>query len=171
VMTVNTTLSIPGELRTARPDDYYDNAATIDWPEDADGQPLVLYGGILYAASFNTDNDPALRDRFVRFLVEDGWLAHWLTFAGDRFLPPMRKLVEQPFWLDTGDPHRLRGAIQILTRQHLDPADVRDPALRAGDIYDANVWGKAVERVVVDGITPEQAVDEAIARIKEILGE
>ena len=31
VMTPNTTLSIPGAL-AARPDDYYKNAATIDWP-------------------------------------------------------------------------------------------------------------------------------------------
>jgi hypothetical protein len=31
--------------------------------------------------------------------------------------------------------------------------------------------GKAVHRVVVDGIRPEQAVDEAIARIKDILRE
>jgi multiple sugar transport system substrate-binding protein len=33
------------------------------------------------------------------------------------------------------------------------------------------VWAKAVHRVVADGISPEQAVDEAITRIKEILGE
>jgi hypothetical protein len=34
-----------------------------------------------------------------------------------------------------------------------------------------NVWGNAVHRVVTDGISPEQAVDEAIARIKQILSE
>ena len=34
-----------------------------------------------------------------------------------------------------------------------------------------NVWGKAVHRVVAEGISPEQAVDEAIARIKQILSE
>jgi multiple sugar transport system substrate-binding protein len=33
------------------------------------------------------------------------------------------------------------------------------------------VWGKAIHRVVAEGISPEQAVDEAIARIKEILAE
>ena len=32
-----------------------------------------------------------------------------------------------------------------------------------------SVWGKAVHRVVADGISPEQAVDDAIARIKQIL--
>ena len=33
VMTPNTTLSLPGALRTARPGDYDKNAATIDWPK------------------------------------------------------------------------------------------------------------------------------------------
>jgi hypothetical protein len=34
-----------------------------------------------------------------------------------------------------------------------------------------SVWPEAVQRVVTDGIGPEQAVDEAIARIKQILSE
>jgi hypothetical protein len=34
-----------------------------------------------------------------------------------------------------------------------------------------SVWGNAVHRVAADGISPEQAVDEAIARVKQILGE
>ena len=33
------------------------------------------------------------------------------------------------------------------------------------------VWPKAIHRVVAEDISPEQAVDEAIARIKEILKE
>jgi multiple sugar transport system substrate-binding protein len=35
VMTPNQTLSIPNALRTARPDDYYQNVVTIDWPDGA----------------------------------------------------------------------------------------------------------------------------------------
>jgi multiple sugar transport system substrate-binding protein len=33
------------------------------------------------------------------------------------------------------------------------------------------VWAKAIHRIVAEGISPEQAVDEAIARIKQILAE
>jgi multiple sugar transport system substrate-binding protein len=33
------------------------------------------------------------------------------------------------------------------------------------------VWAKPVHRVAAEGISPEQAVDEAIARIKQILSE
>jgi hypothetical protein len=32
-------------------------------------------------------------------------------------------------------------------------------------------WPKAIHRVAAEGISPEQAVDEAIARIKQILSE
>ena len=171
VMTANTTLSIPNALRATRPDDYYTNAVTIDWPKGANGEPLVIVGVIHLAVVFNAGGNPALAADFVRFLAEEGWLAHWLTFAGDRMLPPMRKLVEQPFWLDPSDPHRIRGAVQTLTRPHHNANVLRDHERRSGRIWDENVWGEAVHRVVADGITPEQAVDEAIARIKQILSE
>jgi hypothetical protein len=42
---------------------------------------------------------------------------------------------------------------------------------RHDTIWQEFTWGKAVHRVAADGISPEQAVDEAIARIKEILSE
>jgi multiple sugar transport system substrate-binding protein len=170
-MTVNESLSIPGELRTARPDDYYKNAATIDWPDGANGQPLVLVGAISRAVVFKAGRNPALAVDFVRFLAEEGWLAHWLDFTGDRWFPPMRKLVEQPFWLDPGDPHRMRAAIQILTQPQMINMEVRDHEWQSGPIWSESVWSQAVHRVVADGISPEQAVDEAIARIKQILGE
>jgi hypothetical protein len=48
---------------------------------------------------------------------------------------------------------------------------VWDNEWRSGRIWQENVWGKAVHRVAADGIPPEQAVDEAIVRIKEILAE
>ena len=171
VMTPNPTLSIPGALRATRADDYYQNAATIDWPEGANGQELVIEGLIVRAVVFKAGGNPALAGEFVRFLVQEGWLAHWLTFAGDRFMPPMRKLVEQPFWLDPRDPHRMRAAIQLLSRPHLMNMDVRDNEWRSVAIWGENIWGKAVHRVATDGISPEQAVDEAIARIKQILSQ
>jgi multiple sugar transport system substrate-binding protein len=171
VMTPNMTLAIPAALKRERPDDYDRNAATIDWPDGSDGQPLVLVGAINRAVVFKAGTNPELAGSLVRFLAEEGWLAHWLTFMGDQFMPPMRKLVDQPFWLDASDPHRMRAAIQILTRPHLLSYEVRDNEWRSGRIVDEHVWGNAVHRVVADGIAPEQAVEDAIARIKEILSE
>jgi multiple sugar transport system substrate-binding protein len=171
VMTLNGSLSIPLALKRERPDDYRRNAATIDWPDDANGQPLVIAGFIHRGVVFKAGRSPALAENFVRFLTQEGWLAHWLDFAGDRWFPPMRKLVEQPFWLDPSDPHRMRAAIQIMTQPHLLDMDLRDHEWRSGQIWGEHIWGKAVHRVVTEGISPEQAVDEAIARIKQILKE
>jgi hypothetical protein len=50
-------------------------------------------------------------------------------------------------------------------------AYVRDHEWQSGPIWDENVWGNAVHRVVTEGIGPERAVDDAIARIKQILSE
>ena len=131
----------------------------------------MINGFISRAVVFKAGRSPALAGDFVRFLAEEGWLAHWLTFAGDRYLPPMRKLVEQRFWLDPNDPHRMRAAIQILTRQHQLERGVLGNEWRSGRIWQENVWGKAVHRVAAEGISPEPAVDGAIARIKQILAE
>jgi hypothetical protein len=39
------------------------------------------------------------------------------------------------------------------------------------EVYNERVWAKVIHRMVTEGISPEQAVDEAIARIKQILSE
>ena len=61
VMTANASLSIPAALRTARPDDYYQNAATIDWPQAANGEPLVLEGRVDRAVVFKEGGHGAAR--------------------------------------------------------------------------------------------------------------
>ncbi|MDQ3831639.1 MAG: hypothetical protein M3361_20560, partial [Candidatus Tectomicrobia bacterium] len=40
----------------------------------------------------------------------------YLDFSGERLLPPMSKLLEQPYWLDPSGPHRMAAAMQIKTR-------------------------------------------------------
>jgi multiple sugar transport system substrate-binding protein len=38
-------------------------------------------------------------------------------------------------------------------------------------VWQEFTWAKAIHRVAAEGVSPEQAVDEAIARIKQILAE
>jgi multiple sugar transport system substrate-binding protein len=116
VMTPNMTLSIPNALKATRPDDYYHNAATIAWPRGAYDQPLVIETFSNRAAVFKAGGHVATAKELVRFLVGEGWLAHYLDFAGQRMLPPMPALLNSPFWLDPSDPHRIRSAMQLLTQ-------------------------------------------------------
>jgi multiple sugar transport system substrate-binding protein len=171
VLTTNGTLSIPNALRVNRPEDYYKNAVTFEWPSGAYGQPLAIRTQFAPLMVFKAGGHEAAAKEFVRFLVGEGWLAHWLDFAGDRLLPPFPELLERPFWLDPGDPHRMSSAIQFRTR----PRDY-DYAAASGEwrhrlVLKEHVWPKAIHRIVTEGVSPERAVDEAIARVKQLLSE
>jgi multiple sugar transport system substrate-binding protein len=171
VMTPNETLSIPNALKRERPDDYYENTATIEWPLDPSGEPFPILGIVLPALVFKDGGNVATAKDFVRFLVAEGWLMHYLNFSGERMLPSISKLLDQPFWLDPSDPHRMASAMQVSSRPLAHTYAVASGSWRHVRVDSENVWGKAVQRVAADGISPEQAVDEAIARIKQILAE
>jgi multiple sugar transport system substrate-binding protein len=171
VMTANPTLSIPNALKGERPDDYYHNAVTIEWPLGSNGEPVPIVVDVVSAVVFKGGSNVASAQDFVHFLVAEGWLAHYLDFSAERLLPPMSKLLEQPFWLDPTDPHRMASVMQVTAR----PKGQED-AVVSGDwryirIDQEQVWATAIHRVAVEGVSPEQAVDEAIARIKQILAE
>jgi multiple sugar transport system substrate-binding protein len=171
VMTINNTLSITAAVRRERPVDYASNVATIDWPTDASGATLhlsaVLAGGMVFAGGQHRDT--ALE--FVQFLVRDGWLAHWLTFAGDRYIPVLATLTDQPFWLDPGDPHRMQAVMQITNHPQNYLWWGLPSAQRHHDDAYAKALTTAVQRIVTEGISPERAADEAIARVKQLLSE
>jgi multiple sugar transport system substrate-binding protein len=66
VVTPNPSLSIPAALNRERPDDYQRNAATIDWPVAANGQPLVITGYLNRAVVFKDGGHVATARDFIR---------------------------------------------------------------------------------------------------------
>jgi multiple sugar transport system substrate-binding protein len=86
-------------------------------------------------------------------------------------LPSMPGLLEQAFWLDPGHPHRMAAVMQAASQPSAYSYTAASGELRHDRVFNERIWAKAVQRVVADGITLEQAVDEAIARIKQILSE
>ena len=170
VMTANDTLSIPNAVKREHPDDYYKNLATIEWPLSVHGEPFRIVGFVFPAVVFKTGHVATAKE-FVRFLTGEGWLAHYLDFSGQRLLPPMSKLLDQPFWLDHSDPHLMAAVMQIMTRPTIHNYAMASGNWRHELVEQEYLWQKAVHRVAAEGISPEQAVDEAIARVKQILAE
>jgi multiple sugar transport system substrate-binding protein len=168
VMTLNLTLSIPNALKRERPDDYYENTATIEWPLGPDGEAFPIRGTFQGAVVFKDGRNVEAAKEFVRFLVAEGGLAHYLDFAGERMLPAMPKLLDSPFWLDPSDRHRMAAVMQIASRPmaYCAACDWRNDL-----VWEELTWAKAIHRVAAEGISPEQAVDEAIVRIKEMFSE
>jgi multiple sugar transport system substrate-binding protein len=171
VMTTNLSLSIPNALKGERPDDYYKNVATIEWPFGSSGESFPIRGLVHQAVVFKDGGNVAAAKEFVRFLGAEGWLMHYLNFSGERMLPSIPALLEQPFWLDPSDPHRMAAVMQAESHPLAHDYTSASGDLRHDQISIERVWAKAIHRVVTEDISPEQAVDEAIARIKQILAE
>ena len=159
------------QLKVERPDDYYKNTATIEWPLGPLGKTFPIEVGIHLAAVFKDGGNLATAKEFVRFLVAEGWLMHYLNFSGERMLPSIPALLDQPFWLDPSDRHHMAAVMQAESRPLAHDYTAASGDLGHNQIYNERVWAKAIHRVVTENISPEQAVDEAIARIKEILSE
>ena len=172
-MTPNVSLSIPNALKHERPDDYYKNTATIEWPLGPHGEPFPIVGTVVSAVVFKGGSNVALAKEFVRFLVGRG-LARPLSRLFGRALPAgdveaARAAVlarpERPASDGVGDADELAAAGARVRLRRI------SGNWRHQLVNQEHVWGKAVHRVVAEGISPEQAVDEAIARIKQILAE
>ena len=173
VMTPNVSLSIPNALKHEHSEDYYKNTATIEWPLGPHGEPFPIVGDVVSAVVFKGGSHVAAAKDFVRFLVAEGWLAHYLDFTGGRYLPAISKLLEQPFWLDPSDPHQMASVMQMSSRRLAHEYAYAEISgnWRHQLVNQEQVWAKAVHRVAAENFSPEQAVDEAIARIKQILAE
>ena len=169
VMVPNVSLSIPNTLKSEHPDDYYENVATVEWPLGLGDEPFPIYGEISPGVVFKGASTSA--KEFVRFLVAEGWLMHYLNFSGERFLPTISKLLDQPFWLDPSDPHRMAAVMQLVSRPLAHNYAAASGNWRHQLVDQEKVWSKAIQSVVTEGVSPEQAVDEAITRIKQILSE
>ena len=169
VMTPNLSLTIPGALKRERPGDYSDNVATIQWPLGPRGESFPILSNTFAAVAFKDGPNVEAAKEFVRFLVAEGWLMHYLDFSGERMLPSIPALLDQPFWLDTSDRHHMAAAIQAKTRPLSHQYGPASGDLRHDQVYNERVWAKAIHRIVTEGISPAQAVDEAVARIKQIL--
>jgi hypothetical protein len=85
--------------------------------------------------------------------------------------PSISKLFDQPFWLDRSDPHRMASVMQAKMRPLARDYTAASGNWRHDQVERGRVRAKAIHRIVTEGINPEQAVGEAIARIKQILSE
>ena len=100
-MTPNLSLSIPNALKSERPDDYYKNTATIEWPLGPSGRALSDHLVLSTTAwSSATAAHVAVAKEFVRFLVGEGGSRTTLTSPASACCRRYRGCFEQPFWLD-----------------------------------------------------------------------
>ncbi|KYC43211.1 ABC transporter substrate-binding protein [Scytonema hofmannii PCC 7110] len=166
VMTPNGTLSIPSAVSQDR-DTYYKKLGTLKFPNKPNGQPMRYIVAIGHVILFANSKHQETAKDFLKYLIQPQILGTYLKSAERGHFPALKPVLKDPYWTNSADPH-VSSVGKILTQGSIRPFDyVNNPAYTL--VLDKNVWIKALNRIISDRLTPEQAADEAIVQIEEIV--
>ena len=168
LMTPNVTLSIPGAVRQDK-ETYYNRLAVAQFPHKPNGEPMHHIITVKQAVIFADSPHIQLAKDFMRYFIQPQVTIKYLQASGNRNQPVQKSVWQDPFWQQTTDPY-LMIASKILEKGQTRLSYVAyNPAY--SQVLEEDIWGKTLHRIVLDGISPEIAADEAISRIKEIFSE
>jgi multiple sugar transport system substrate-binding protein len=178
IMTHNATISIAAkwlddannatlteEQRATAKKNYYDLIRTAGFPNKPDGTPLQYRAAVKVGVIFEGAKNKTRAKEFVAFLMQDENLQPYVEGALGRWFPVKATGQKSTFW--DGDVHRksvrdqfANGTVNFeMTKNY-----------KFTTVNNENVWAKAMNRVVNEKVSVDQAVDEMIKRIKEIAG-
>jgi len=114
---------------------------------------------------FTAAKNKAQAKQFVAFLLQEENLGPYVEGALGRWFPATLAGQQSPFW--QADRHRKAVYTQFIGGTQ--PFDFTKN-YKFTQLNNENVWAKAMNRVVSEKVPVEKAVDELIARIKEVAG-
>lgn len=144
---------------------YEELIATAGFPNKPDGSPMTYRAAVKTGVIFTNSPNKERAKEFVAFLLEDENLTPYVEGSLGRWFPVTKSGQGSAFW--DGDKHRkavrdqfANGTVNFeFTKNY-----------KFTILNNENAWAKAMNRIVNDKISPEQAADELIARIKEVAG-
>ena len=178
VMTHNATISIAAkwlddsnnpanspEQREQAKKNYQELIATAGFPSKPDGSKMVYRTAVKVGVVFADAKAKARGKEFVKFLLQEENLTPYVEGALGRWFPVTKAGQARPFWQE--DRHRksvfdqyAAGTVTFeFTKNY-----------KFTILNNENVWAKAMNRVVSEKVPVEKAVDEMIARIKQVAG-
>lgn len=168
LMTANPSLSIPAS-QIEDEELYRQQMATIDLPNEPDGEPPIYVVAVKQVVMFAVSQNQEVAKDFLSYLVQPENLGFYVQSSRGRWFPVMPQLWLDSFWQDQSDPHISVAVGQFREGKTRPFYEAFNPAY--SQVLAENVWSKAIGRVIVDGLSPTEATDEAIGRIKEIFAQ
>lgn len=163
-MTPNSTLSIPA-ARAKEPEIYHNQLATIPYPQKPNGEPMTYLTKVRQVVVF-ADRNLEDAQNFLSYFIRPEIIGSYIEAMGGRFFPVNKNNWDDPFWNNPDDPHISvvrKMFTESPTRSHYfsdSPGYV--------EVLEENIWGQALQQIIIDGASPEEAADWAIARITQI---
>jgi multiple sugar transport system substrate-binding protein len=157
--------SLTPEQRAQAKKNYEELIRTAGFPKKPDGSAMVYRTAVKTGVIFANAPNKKRAKEFVSFLLQEENLTPYVEGALGRWYPVTKEGQERPFW--TADRHRKsvhdQYAAGTVTFEFI-------KNYKFTVLNNENVWAKAMNRVVNEKVSVEKAVDEMIARIKQVAG-
>ncbi|MBV8792865.1 MAG: carbohydrate ABC transporter substrate-binding protein [Pseudolabrys sp.] len=157
--------ALTAEQRAAGKKAYEELILTTGFPNKPDGSPMKYRSDVKTGVIFAGAKNKAKAKEFVKFVLQEENLRPYIEGALGRWFPATKEGQKSPFW--QADRHRKTVYAQFTggTLPFDFTKNYKFTILNA-----ENVFAKAMNRVVSEKVPVEKAVDEMIARIKEVAG-
>ena len=178
VMTHNFTISIAAKWnedstnpaltdaqRAAGKQAYEQDIITSSFPKAPDGSTIKYRSDVKTGLIFASAKNKAEGKQFISFLLQEENVRPYIEGALGRWFPVTKASQASPFW--QSDRHRK--AVYNQFTGGTAPFDFTKN-WKFTILNNENVWAKAMNRVVSEKIPVDKAVDELIARLKEVAG-
>src|SRR5581483_10021759 len=178
VMTHNFTISIAAkwfedstnpalteEQRAAGKKAYEEDIITASFPHKPDGGVIKYRSDVKTGLIFAAAKNKAEGKQFVSFLLQEENVRPYIEGALGRWFPVTTASQASPFW--QADRHRK--AVWTQFTGGTQPFDFTKN-WKFTILNNENVWAKAMNRIVSEKVPVDKAVDELIARIKQVAG-
>jgi multiple sugar transport system substrate-binding protein len=157
--------SLPAPEREQAKKNYYELIRTAGFPRKPDGSPMIYRAAVKTGVVFAGAKNKKRAKEFVAFLLEEDNLTPYVEGSLGRWYPVTKVAAESPFW--KADRHRL----SVYNQFHAGTVTFEfTKNYKFTILNNENVWAKAMNRVVSEKVPVDKAVDEMIARIKEVAG-
>ena len=155
---------LTAEQRAAGRKAYDELIATAGFPSKPDGSPMVYRASVKVGVIFEASRNKKRAREFLTFLLEEDNLRPYVEGALGRWFPVTKESQKSPFW--EADKHR-----KVVHDQFMAGTLPFEFAknYKFAILNSENVWAKAMNRVVNEKVAVDKAVDELIARIKEVV--
>ena len=178
VMTHNFTISIAAkwyeesqnqnltpEQREAGKKAYEQDIVTASFPKAPDGSTIRYRSDVKTGLIFTAAKNKAEGKQFISFLLQEENIRPYIEGALGRWFPVTKESQESPFW--QADKHRK--AVYTQFKGGTAAFDFTKN-WKFTILNNENVWAKAMNRIVSEKVPVDKAVDELIARIKQVAG-
>lgn len=154
---------LPAAQRAAGRKAYDELIATAGFPDRPDGSAMVPRASVKLGVIFRESRNKARAREFVKLLLEEENLRPYVEGAFGLWFPVTKAGQESVFW----QSDRQRKAVYDLFKAGTRPYEFT-LNYKFAILDTENVWARAMNRVVNEKVPVDRAVDEMIARIREV---